>query len=78
MTARLIQSAQSSSTSYSLTGVTFGVAQILVAGRCRGLQLPASPWPTGQRPPALETIAWPGLFLADCGSPSPKQEVARR
>jgi hypothetical protein len=30
----------------------------------------------GQRPPAPETIAWPGFSLTDFAPPSPMREVA--
>jgi hypothetical protein len=55
---------------------TLKEAQILVANWRRlynGLRPHSS---LGQRPPAPETIVWPGFSLADFGPPSPTREVA--
>jgi transposase InsO family protein len=54
---------------------TLQEAQILIAGRRRlynGLRPHSS---LGQRPPAPETIIWPGFSLADHGPPSLTPEV---
>jgi len=55
---------------------TLREAQILIAGWQRlynGLRPHSS---LGQRPPAPETIIWPGFSLADFGPPSLTREVA--
>jgi hypothetical protein len=55
---------------------TLKEAQIVIAGWRRlynGLRPHSS---LGQRPPAPETIVWPGLSLADYGPPSLTREVA--
>ena len=49
-------------------------AQILDRGLAATLQRPA-PAQLGQRPPAPETIIWPGACLADYGPPSLTPEV---
>ena len=57
---------------------TLQEAQILIAGWRRlynGLRPHSS---LGQRPPAPETIVWPGFSLADFGPPSLTREVALR
>jgi transposase InsO family protein len=54
---------------------TLREAQILIASWRRlynGLRPPSS---LGQRPPAPETITWPGFSLADYGPPSLTPEV---
>jgi len=56
---------------------TLKEAQILTANWQRlynGLRPHSS---LGQRPPAPETIVWPGFALADYGPPSPAAEMAR-
>ena len=56
---------------------TLKEAQILTANWRRlynGLRPHSS---LGQRPPAPETIVWPGFALADYGPPSPATEMAR-
>ena len=55
---------------------TLTEAQILTANWRRlynGLRPHSS---LGQRPPAPETIVWPGFALADYGPPSPATEMA--
>jgi len=57
---------------------TLKEAQILIANWRRlynGLRPHSS---LGQRPPAPETIAWPGFSLADYAPPSPSREMAMR
>jgi hypothetical protein len=57
---------------------TLRKAQILIAGWRRlynGLRSHSS---LGQRPPAPETIIWPGFSLADFGPPSSTPKVALR
>ena len=56
---------------------TLKEAQILIAGWRRlynGLRPHSS---LGQRPPAPETILWPGFALSDFAPPAPMPEVAR-
>ncbi len=55
---------------------TLKEAQILIANWRRlynGLRPHSS---LGQRPPAPETIVWPGFALTDYAPPSPTREVA--